>query len=192
MSCPASRVVPVLRRSVARIVLCGAAVLHQWKISGPGLAGLAERGGAGALLVYHHGAVPADYIYTIAWLYLHTGRLVHSVVHRHLLLVPGLQTLAEVMLCSAPSRAECVRLLEAGRLVGVAPGGAGQAMLGLDWRHRRGYAVVAGQAGVNILTLNTDNIDLAYTASTILSPLSHIVYTCTKVNVFKSNLGALT
>ena len=170
-----------MRRSVARIVLCGAAILHQWKISGPGLAGLG--GGDGALLVYHHGAVPADYIYTIAWLYLHTGRLVHSVVHRHLLLVPGLQTLAELMLCSAPSRAEVVRLLEAGRLVGVAPGGAGQAMLGLDWRHRRGFAVVAEQAGVNIVTVNTDNIDLAYTASTILSPLSHLVYSCTKITL---------
>ena len=166
---------------MARIVLCGAAILHQWKISGPGLAGLG--GGDGALLVYHHGAVPADYIYTIAWLYLHTGRLVHSVVHRHLLLVPGLQTLAELMLCSAPSRAEVVRLLEAGRLVGVAPGGAGQAMLGLDWRHRRGFAVVAEQAGVNIVTVNTDNIDLAYTASTILSPLSHLVYSCTKITL---------
>ena len=34
------------------------------------------------LLVYHHGAVPVDYIYTVAALYLHTGRLVHSIVHR--------------------------------------------------------------------------------------------------------------
>ena len=169
----------MLRRSVARIVLCGAEVLHQWKISGRGLAGLEER--EGAVLVYHHGAVPADYIYTVAWLYLHTGRLVHSVVHRHLLLVPGLQTLAEIMLCSAPTRAQCVRLLEDGWLVGVAPGGAGQAMLGLDWHHRRGYAAVAAQAGVGILTLQTENIDLAYTASTILSPLSHIIYSATKV-----------
>lgn len=166
---------------MARLVLCGADVLHQWKVSGPGLAGLGERGGA--LLVYHHGAVPADYIYTVAWLYLTTGRLVHSVVHRHLLLVPGLQTLAELMLCSAPSRTECVRLLQAGWLVGVAPGGAGQAMLGLDWHHRRGYALVAARAAVPVLTLNTDNIDLAYTASTILSPLSHILYSLTRVTL---------
>ena len=34
------------------------------------------------VLVYHHGAVPVDYIYTVAALYLHTGRLVHSIVHR--------------------------------------------------------------------------------------------------------------
>ena len=121
--------VTLLRRSVARIVLCQAELLHRWRISGPGLELLTGEGGA--LLVYHHGAVPADYIYTIAWLYLHTGRLVHSVVHRHLLLIPGLQTIAEVMSCSAPSREECVELVLAGRLVGVAPGGAGQAMLGL-------------------------------------------------------------
>ena len=88
------------------------------------------------LLVYHHGAVPVDYIYTVAALYLHTGRLVHSIVHRlagdslpspyicrvsahadgllhiprQLLQVPGLQTLAEVFCCSAPSRKEIVKI----------------------------------------------------------------------------------
>ena len=179
VSYPPSLVVTVLRRSVARMVVCQAELLHQWRISGPGLARVA--GGGGALLVYHHGAVPADYIYTIAWLYLHTGRLVHSVVHRHLLLVPGLQTIAEVMSCSAPSREECLQLVSSGQLVGVAPGGAGQAMLGLDWRHRRGYATVAALAGAPIITLNTANIDLAYTASPLTRPLSHMIYTCTKL-----------
>ena len=43
--------------------------------------------------------------------------------------------------------------------------------------------MVAEQAGVNIVTVNTDNIDLAYTASTILSPFSRLVYTCTKVTL---------
>ena len=173
--------VTLLRRSVARIVLCQAELLHRWRISGPGLELLTGEGGA--LLVYHHGAVPADYIYTIAWLYLHTGRLVHSVVHRHLLLIPGLQTIAEVMSCSAPSREECVELVLAGRLVGVAPGGAGQAMLGLDWNHRRGYAQVAALAQAPIITLNTANIDLAYTASSMTKPLSTIIYTATKLTL---------
>ena len=80
VSYPPSLVVTVLRRSVARMVVCQAELLHQWRISGPGLARVA--GGGGALLVYHHGAVPVDYIYTVAALYLHTGRLVHSIVHR--------------------------------------------------------------------------------------------------------------
>ena len=86
--------------------------------------------------------------------------------------MPGLQTLVEVFCCSAPSRNEivkintkttkiflgyvyvtvlvcragCARLLGAGAVVGVAPGGAGQSMLGLDWAARTGYAVTAVNA----------------------------------------------
>ena len=43
-------------------------------------------------------------------------------------------------------RAGCARLLGAGAVVGVAPGGAGQSMLGLDWAARTGYAVSAVSA----------------------------------------------
>ena len=58
--------------------------------------------------------------------------------------------------------------------MGVAPGGAGQSMLGLDWAERRGYAVtgVGAGPGVSILTLVTDNIGTAYTSSPLTYYLS--------------------
>ena len=63
---------------------------------------------------------------------------------------------------------------QGGAIVGVAPGGAGQSMLGLDWAERRGYAQAGVRAGpgVSILTLVTDNIGMAYTASPITYSLS--------------------
>ena len=62
------------------------------------------------------------------------------------LFATGLQTLAELLCCIAPNRDECVKLLKGGAVVGVAPGGAGQSMLGLDWKKRTGYALAALQA----------------------------------------------
>ena len=67
-------------------------------------------------------------------------------------------------------------MLEGGAVVGVAPGGAGQSMLGLDWSHRRGYAVVGVKSRVPVLTLVTDNIDIAYTASSLTYPASYFVF----------------
>ena len=37
--------------------------------------------------VYHHGTLPVDYLYLVADTYLTTGRLIHSIVDRTLLLV---------------------------------------------------------------------------------------------------------
>ena len=58
--------------------------------------------------------------------------------------------------------------------MGVAPGGAGQSMLGLDWAERRGYALagVGAGPGVTIMTLVTENIDTAYIASPLTYSLS--------------------
>ena len=46
--------------------------------------------------------------------------------------------------------------------MGVAPGGAAQAMLGLDWQHRTGFAAAALTAAVPVIAMNTENIELAY------------------------------
>ena len=92
--------------------------------------------------VYHHGTLPVDYLYLVADTYLRTGRLIHSIVDRTLLLVPtnifsredkpmfgqvpGLGSIAYLMRCSAPSREKATALLAAGNIVGVAPGGGRQ------------------------------------------------------------------
>ena len=48
---------------------------------GTGFGHLAGREG-GCLIVYHHGAIPVDYMYTVAGVYIATGKIVHSIVHR--------------------------------------------------------------------------------------------------------------
>ena len=79
-------------------------------------------------------------------------------------------------LCYVPVGSRMVRqdCAQGGATVGVAPGGGGQSMLGLDWAERRGYAQAGVRAGpgVSILTLVTDNIGMAYTASPITYCLS--------------------
>ena len=57
-------------------------------------------------------------------------------------------------------------------------------MLGLDWGHRTGYAVVGVKARVPVITLVTDNIDSAYTASSLTYPLSYLLFRYTKVSQF--------
>ena len=50
--------------------------------AGTGLESLSGREG-GCLIVYHHGAIPVDYMYTVAGIYIATGKIVHSIVHRN-------------------------------------------------------------------------------------------------------------
>ena len=107
----------------------------------------------------------------------------HSIVDRSLLSIPGLQTLAEVLTCSTPDRAGCISLLERGWLVGVAPGGGKQAMLGIGWGKRRGYAVAAATARVPVVIMYTENIDLAYSTTSLSWPFSYLLYLSTRIAV---------
>ena len=107
----------------------------------------------------------------------------HSIIDRSLLSIPGLQTLAEVLACSAPDRSGCICLLERGLLVGVAPGGGKQAMLGLGWGRRRGYAIAAATARVPIVTMYTENINLAYSTTSFSWPFSYLLYLSTRIAI---------
>merc|ERR1711974_305576 len=113
-----------VRRAVCKVILCHGRLIHKWQLQG---SDLIPKAGP-CLLVYHHGTMPVDYLYLVADTYLRTGRLIHSIVDRSLLLVPGLGSIAYLMRCSAPSREKATALLSAGNIVGVAPGGGRQAM----------------------------------------------------------------
>jgi hypothetical protein len=108
---------------------------------------------------------------------------VHSIVDRSLLMIPGLQTLADVLACSAPDRGGCIRLLESGRLVGVAPGGGKQAMLGMGWARRRGYAVAAVTARAPVIAMYTENLNLAYSTTSFSWPFSYLLYLSTRIAI---------
>ena len=67
--------------------------------------------------------------------------------------------------------------------MGVAPGGGKQAMLGIGWGKRRGYAVAAATARVPVVIMYTENIDLAYSTTSLSWPFSYLLYLSTRIAV---------
>ena len=103
-----------------------------------------------AILVWYHGAVPIDYIALVSRLYLRDARMVHSVVHRNFLSVPGFDLMKKYARLMVASREDCEDLLRAGEMMGVSVGGAEEAMF--DWNYqptwnRKGFAQVALNTG---------------------------------------------
>ena len=100
-----------------------------------------------AILVWYHGVVPIDYIALVSRLYLRDGRMVHSVVDRFLPSLPGWDLLEKDLKLTAAGKGFCVDLLENGEIMGVAVGGAREALFdwdySVDWGQRDGFAKVA-------------------------------------------------
>jgi 1-acyl-sn-glycerol-3-phosphate acyltransferase len=96
--------------------------------------------------------------------FLDRNRLIRSVIDRNFRLTPGLETVFRAFGCTSGGRDEIIKLLERGHLVGIAPGGGYEAQLGTShdyavmWKERRGFAVVAKEAGVPIIPMFTENI----------------------------------
>ena len=103
--------------------------------------------GSAALLVWYHGTIPIDYIGLVSRLYLRDGRMVHSVVDTFLSNLPGWDLLEKDLKLTAGGKGLCVDLLENGEVLGVAVGGAREALFdrdySVDWGHRDGFAKVA-------------------------------------------------
>ncbi|KAJ6662121.1 hypothetical protein lerEdw1_012586 [Lerista edwardsae] len=107
------------------------------------------------LIIYYHGPIAIDYVCFTATLYQQTGRTCHSVCDHVLCLIPDF------------SKAECVELLKAGKLVGIPPGGLREVNFSdnnysLIWGNRTGFAQVALEAKVPIIPMFTQNIRDAY------------------------------
>ena len=86
----------------------------------------------GALIIYYHGPVPVDYFGLIAELWLQKGRVVHSVVDRSLAQMPFWHEVESHLRVTSAGKGYCVDLLENGELLGVAVGGAREAMFDHD------------------------------------------------------------
>ena len=95
--------------------------------------------GAG-LLVWYHGPLPLDYLGLLARLHLKTGRRVWSVMDRCLQSLPLLEMFTTHLRVGAFSKTRLASLLTEGQLVGVAPGGAREALFDhnshLSWENR--------------------------------------------------------
>ena len=127
------------------------------------------RDGVGALLVWYHGPLPVDYLGLVAQVYKRDGRLVHSVVDScvSLNLVPGYAILKRLLRMVPGGRGHCVDILSDGQLLGVAPGGAREALFGEGyglehWGQRTGFANVALLSGAPIIPIFTEDIREAY------------------------------
>ena len=121
----------------------------------------------GALIVYYHASIPIDYFGLVTRTYLEKGRLIRSVMDRNLIMMPGAEVLIRTFGAMPGGREDVIKLLKEGHLVGVAPGGGYEAQLaGKDypvmWKLRRGFAVVAKEAGVPIIPMFTENVREAY------------------------------
>ena len=75
ISYPTASLIPHLRTIIAKVMLCHGHLLHKWRVSG--LDDIPMFGPA--MIVYHHGAIPVDYLYLVAAVYLKTGILIISI-----------------------------------------------------------------------------------------------------------------
>ena len=82
--------------------------------------------------------------------------------------LPGSETFFKTFGCFPGGREEVIKLLKDGHVVGVAPGGGYEAQLSsrdfynVMWKQRKGFAVVAKEAGVPIYPVFTENIKEAF------------------------------
>ncbi len=111
----------------------------------------------GALLVGNHGLLGFDGVPLAALFALATGRVPRFLADRNLWRIPGLPRLLAAAGIVPGSPDGAVRLLRAGELVCVYPGGVDEAFKlsreahTLRWGDRAGFARVAMRAGVPIL-----------------------------------------
>ncbi|XP_075350809.1 DGAT1/2-independent enzyme synthesizing storage lipids-like [Mycteria americana] len=115
------------------------------------------------LIVFYHGATPADYIYFVARLLIQKKRNCYTVADHFVFRLPGLKILLDVHGVMHGPREECVSALKKGRLVAIAPGGVREALFSdemytIIWGNRKGFAQVAIDAKVPIIPMFTQNV----------------------------------
>jgi 1-acyl-sn-glycerol-3-phosphate acyltransferase len=121
-----------------------------------------------ALLVFYHGFVPIDFFYFAMNLYLKTGRAPVALTDRLGMRIPVLKDFFLAVGAIEGTRDNAAKELEAGRIVGVAPGGLKEAIAGqefdyqLVWGDRTGFAKLALKTGVDIYPCFTKNVESLY------------------------------
>ena len=119
----------------------------------------------GALLVGNHALGGLDAFPLTALLALRTGRIPRFLGDRNLWQIPGLSALLGAAGAVPGTPEAAVRLLEAGEMVCVSPGGIDDSFklsseaYTLEWGARRGFARVAMQARVPVLPIAATGVD---------------------------------
>jgi 1-acyl-sn-glycerol-3-phosphate acyltransferase len=122
----------------------------------------------GALLVGNHTMFGMDAVVLAALLAADVGRLPRWLGERILWKLPGTHTLLEALGAVPGAPEDAVRLLRAGELVAVYPGGVDDSFkpsseaYELKWGRRAGFARVALRAGVPVVPVAATGIDELY------------------------------
>ncbi|XP_072874195.1 DGAT1/2-independent enzyme synthesizing storage lipids isoform X3 [Chlorocebus sabaeus] len=116
-----------------------------------------------ALIIFYHGAIPIDFYYFMAKIFIHKGRTCRVVADHFVFKIPGFSLLLDVFCALHGPREKCVEILRSGHLLAISPGGVREALISdetynIVWGHRKGFAQVAIDAKVPIIPMFTQNI----------------------------------
>ena len=141
-----------------------------------------------ALIVYYHGVIPLDHFYLITKILLYKKRLICSVGDHFLFMIPGSKTLMKELKVLTGPVEECVKLLNDGHLLSIAPGGCREGLFGdnrykLMWNNRIGFARVAVAAKVPIIPVFTQNLREAFVAVKWCRCILRSVYEWTRLPI---------
>uniref|UniRef100_A0A8D1HNW3 Phospholipid/glycerol acyltransferase domain-containing protein n=1 Tax=Sus scrofa TaxID=9823 RepID=A0A8D1HNW3_PIG len=135
------------------------AVWHGYEVHG--MEKIPEEGPA--LIIFYHGAIPIDFYYFMAKIFIHKGRTCRVVADHFVFKIPGFSLLLDVFCALHGPRKKCVEILRSGHLLAISPGGVREALLSdetynIVWGNRKGFAQVAIDAKVPIIPMFTQNI----------------------------------
>ncbi|EHA98738.1 Transmembrane protein 68 [Heterocephalus glaber] len=116
-----------------------------------------------ALIIFYHGAIPIDFYYFMAKIFILTGRTCRVVADHFVFKIPGFSLLLDVFCALHGPREKCVEILRSGHLLAISPGGVREALISdetynIIWGNRKGFAQVAINAKVPIIPMFTQNI----------------------------------
>uniref|UniRef100_A0A2K5D0N6 Transmembrane protein 68 n=1 Tax=Aotus nancymaae TaxID=37293 RepID=A0A2K5D0N6_AOTNA len=137
------------RKTVATLWDGHAAVWHGYEVHG--MEKIPEDGPA--LIIFYHGAIPIDFYYFMAKIFIHKGRTCRVVADHFVFKIPGFSLLLDVFCALHGPREKCVEILRSGHLLAISPGGVREALISdetynIVWGHRKGFAQVAIDAKV--------------------------------------------
>ncbi|XP_075405793.1 DGAT1/2-independent enzyme synthesizing storage lipids isoform X2 [Tenrec ecaudatus] len=116
-----------------------------------------------ALIIFYHGAIPIDFYYFMAKIFIQKGRTCRVVADHFVFKIPGFSLLLDVFCALHGPREKCVEILRSGHLLAISPGGVREALISdetysIIWGNRKGFAQVAIDAKVPIIPMFTQNI----------------------------------
>jgi 1-acyl-sn-glycerol-3-phosphate acyltransferase len=120
------------------------------------------------LIVFYHSNSALDAWYFGLQYYINTGRMIRGLADDWLFKTPGLKWMMKAIGAVPASPEAALELLNDGHLVGVAPGGVREAVMGspgnykLSWGNRIGFAKLALNAKCPIIPAFTENVNQMY------------------------------